>query len=439
MDSDSSGDAPQPRPVSVARSTLLVMVVRAGSRAVSFVVLILLARSMGSDTFGDFVYVVNWLVILEMPGTLGLQHAALRFGAEYTTTRQWGKLQGYLRWSARTVATASVVVGLLLGAWIVLFGANLSTSLRASLWIAAVALPLTSVWQLALNMLRTQGKMVFPEVLNGSRPLFLGAAVLVFSATARDLTAPWGMAFHGLWIAAGLGLATWALSRALPRAVFTSSRVYDTRTWLRTAIPMFGTLALNGIIQRSDTAMVGAIRGTEQAGFYRGAVGIAELVVFGLAAVVTVVAPTLAGLSASNSQAALRRTVRRAARFALALTLPAVAAIVAFGHPVLGLFGEGFEDAYVPLLILAAGQVVNAFSGPVGELLNMAGQERIVTGTFAVWAAANIALNAALIPLFGLEGAAAATSASIIGWNASLVFFSIKRLDVNPTAIAPAR
>jgi len=55
--------------------------------------------------------------------------------------------------------------------------------------------------------------------------------------------------------------------------------------------------------------------------------------------------------------------------------------------------------------------------GSVGALLNMTGHERDTLRGVAIAAVANVVLGLALIPLFGLEGAALATAATLIIWN----------------------
>jgi O-antigen/teichoic acid export membrane protein len=74
-------------------------------------------------------------------------------------------------------------------------------------------------------------------------------------------------------------------------------------------------------------------------------------------------------------------------------------------------------EAYTFLVILAIGQLANAFAGPVLNILNMTGYEKSARNTMLVMATANIALNAMLIPPYGPLGAAIATSITMVGWN----------------------
>ena len=126
-----------------------------------------------------------------------------------------------------------------------------------------------------------------------------------------------------------------------------------------------------------------------------------------------VVAPYAARLNAQGDQQKLQKLVRRTAQSAVAFALPVVVLLAVAGDRLLiTLFGSEFAGAYWPLLILALGQLANAGFGATGMLLNMTGFERDVTRVVAIAAGLNVVLNLALIPIFGVIGAAIATSVS---------------------------
>ena len=88
-----------------------------------------------------------------------------------------------------------------------------------------------------------------------------------------------------------------------------------------------------------------------------------------------------------------------------------------FGYVVLGIFVSDFTAGYVALLVLLAGQLINAVSGPVGYVMTMTGHQHRAARIIGVCAFVNIVLNAMLIPLFGMSGAASATAITTAMWN----------------------
>ena len=85
--------------------------------------------------------------------------------------------------------------------------------------------------------------------------------------------------------------------------------------------------------------------------------------------------------------------------------------LIGFGDELLRLFGEGFETAYLPLLILLFGEFVAAATGPVGFFLTMTGRQLTATRIEAAASVIAVALALVLIPRDGILGAAIAVSA----------------------------
>lgn len=97
-------------------------------------------------------------------------------------------------------------------------------------------------------------------------------------------------------------------------------------------------------------------------------------------------------------------------------------------------FGSLYETAYIPLIILLVGQLINSGAGSVGLLLNMSGYERETARGMMVAAVLNVVLNLLLIPLWGINGSSLATSVSLIVWNVLLWWAVRKRLGINSLA-----
>jgi O-antigen/teichoic acid export membrane protein len=159
-------------------------------------------------------------------------------------------------------------------------------------------------------------------------------------------------------------------------------------------------------------------------GLYRIVFKVATLVTFAQAALNTVVAPMISALR--NERDELYEMVDKVAQLNLFTAGSIFLIVLFFGSSLIGIFGvESPSDAYPWLILLAIGQLTNAFAGPVMNILNMTGYEKSARNTMLVMAVLNIILNFLLIPQRGPAGAAVATTATMIGWNvwaAALVF-----------------
>src|SRR5436309_16096883 len=111
---------------------------------------------------------------------------------------------------------------------------------------------------------------------------------------------------------------------------------------------------------------------------------------------------------ATGDRARLSAYVAHAMKWTFWPSLAATAVLLAFGKPLLWLFGPQFVAGYDIMFIAAVGLVVRSAIGPVERLLNMLGHQHICALAYALAFAMNVVLCIALVPRFGGPGAAAA-------------------------------
>ena len=123
------------------------------------------------------------------------------------------------------------------------------------------------------------------------------------------------------------------------------------------------------------------------------------------------------------------------ARITSVIALSIFVLIFLFSNDLLTLFGNEFIAGKKALMILCAGQLFNIFAGSVGILLVMTGYERETVICLGIGVGVNIVMNILLIPRWGIEGTAVATTAGIMVWNILMIYFVYKRLKIYPTAL----
>jgi O-antigen/teichoic acid export membrane protein len=124
------------------------------------------------------------------------------------------------------------------------------------------------------------------------------------------------------------------------------------------------------------------------------------------------------------------------------LFFPALIVAIALGlgtDLVLGLFGEEFKAARWETIILSCGQLVNVGAGSVGYLMQMTGHHRECAWVFCFSAVLNIIFNGILIPIFGILGAAIATTLCMALWNIWLHQLVVSKIGVRPSIISAFR
>jgi O-antigen/teichoic acid export membrane protein len=173
--------------------------------------------------------------------------------------------------------------------------------------------------------------------------------------------------------------------------------------------------ALFLVNSRTDLILLGAIKGTHEAGIYAVAARAAELVSFFLVVVNIAIGPRIAQLHQRADNAQLQALAKTAARYIFVVgALLATVAIGGAGFLLRHLYGTAFAGAATSLRILALAQLLCALAGPVGILLNMTEHTAASARAFALSAALNVAMILALVPPFGAVGAATATGISTV-------------------------
>jgi O-antigen/teichoic acid export membrane protein len=244
------------------------------------------------------------------------------------------------------------------------------------------------------------------------------------------------MALHVLAAALTFAAGVLMLLRALPPEVRSASSGYEVRAWCTSIIPLSLISGMHLINNQASILLLGLLSTNEQVGIYRVAQQAASLAAFTLSVVNIVIAPQITRLYHIGDMGRLQRMVTWSARVILAASLPVVAALTVFGSHLLRLtFGEEYVGGAVSLAILCMGQLVNAAMGSVGLLLNMTGHERDTAKAMMAAAIGNIILNLTLIPIFNIEGAAAASAVCLAGWNIYLYRQVRRRLGINSFAV----
>ncbi|MEE8320830.1 MAG: MATE family efflux transporter [Gammaproteobacteria bacterium] len=123
--------------------------------------------------------------------------------------------------------------------------------------------------------------------------------------------------------------------------------------------------------------------------------------------------PRIAAAHSRRDANRVRQELKQARIFSALVYLPFLLVCMLFGQQVLAIFGEAFIDSGDILMILAAGQLVNALTGMPGLHLNMIGKSRLEL--YMALVALTIGMPLCLIGgiSFGMVGLAAGFSLTI--------------------------
>jgi O-antigen/teichoic acid export membrane protein len=193
------------------------------------------------------------------------------------------------------------------------------------------------------------------------------------------------------------------------------SNKFEILVQVRAALPFMWLSALYLVNNRADLIMLGSLRGAYEAGIYAVASRAGEFVTFIAVAANMVLAPQIARLHHKGDKNLLQRMLSGAILRVSLLTLPLACIFIIAAHPLLFyLYGQAYTAGTLAMQILVGAQTFGVITGPKGLVLNMAGYEKLSALGTGLSVITNIILNAILIPLYGVNGAAIATSMTMV-------------------------
>ncbi|MFU8873293.1 lipopolysaccharide biosynthesis protein [Micromonospora sp. SL4-19] len=168
------------------------------------------------------------------------------------------------------------------------------------------------------------------------------------------------------------------------------------------------------VVQRLDIVLLSALRGPADAALYTAATRFLALGQLSGTALSSSVQHRLAAALARDDRAGAGELYQAATSWLVLLSWPVYLVFAAFAGPMLALFGAGYGVARPVVVLLALTMLVATGCGMVDVVLNMAGRTTWTFYNAMAATAINVLANVALIPVYGIVGAALAWTAAIL-------------------------
>lgn len=406
----------------------------------AFALSALLARLLGPAGYGAYATVIAAVAILGIPAQLGVPTLILRETARAGAMHDWRAVGALWRWGRRTTTLTSValcIAGLCAGQ---AFLAHRHPSEALAYGLGLLLIPLVAMTNLHGAIVQGLGRPALGQAPETTiRPAVAIAILGTLALTASGPLSP--VAAVGSTVAASgialvCSLALYRRTRPHPTMADAPADARMPAAWLRASLPLAVVAAMQVVNQQTSPLLLSLLASGREAGVYRAVTQLGTLLIFVQTAVALGLAPRIAALHRRGDRDALQALATSAARLTLLVALPGALVFVVFGREALGLiFGAQFASGAGPLAILALGQLFNAACGLVVSLLNMTGHARYAAGGMAVAAGSNLVLHLALVPHFGMAGAAIASAVSIVLWNIALSYSVFRTLGIVSPAI----
>ncbi|MEO1406163.1 MAG: oligosaccharide flippase family protein, partial [Pseudomonadota bacterium] len=237
-----------------------------------FLLAVVLARVLGANGYGTYLFALAIAQMLAMPSMMGLPALLMRQIAIYASEERYELINGIVRWGLKLVLIATFVVSLGFGAFVLSksITSGRPTSLELYVWIVPFVLA-TGLMSWASAILHGFQRPFWASLPDGTiRPLLLLGAVAAF-ASLGQLTPISAMGLH---VAATTMAFVWAAIMVwrycdLGGEVHLGARAdSDQRAWFSSLWPLFLTVAAATINSKLDLVMLGALRPSGDVALY---------------------------------------------------------------------------------------------------------------------------------------------------------------------------
>lgn len=386
-------------------------------RGLDFIKQIAMARLLGPDAFG--LYAIGWniLRIIGILAPLGLHNGVVHFGTPF-----WRKDNPALR----NILSRSVILSFAIGWGVTAVLLILAPWLTTDVFkepeflplfrVFALMLPFMGALRVAANATRITQRMIFSvaseEIAQGALNL---ALFIVFYLVGWRLFG--AIVATVLSFALAFGLSLYFLRRLFAPAFVEPSRTaVSNQALLAYSLPtalagMFGV-----IINRIDRLFLGFYWPSEEVGIYQAAAQLSIIMALVLNAFNMILMPMIAEQYHKRDMKQLEELFRVNTKWGIYCVVPVVLTILFASSDVMTvLFGVEYEAGATALLILTIGQFINIATGATGTILIMTGQQSAWFRLSVLITVVNLTLNMTLIPRWGMNGAAVATSTTVGG------------------------
>lgn len=416
--------------------SLASLVIKVATAGLTYLAYVILSRSMDPVEYGYFALGLSLATLLSIGASMGQQTAILRFWPEETVAGRRDRALNALRSGAALtiIAGAVITAGLCLASVVVeLLGSGPVAHLLAG---AALILPM-GLAEYFSSALRAQGSVwtaLAPRDLlwRGALPVVVLAAgaagVVLVGWTALALTA--------LLLIGALALQVWIARRRTYEIMpgMAGLPAYWAERGTATRWFLLGTVVDSAALN-VDIILVGLFVAPDSAGIYFNAFRTAGLLTLFMFAITLVVAPMVAQHYHAGEMRKAQAVTALCAWAGFLFSLVVFVGFVVFGDRLLGLFGATHADGTTVLILLSIGLLFDAATGPSRIVMMMTGHERDYVRIFGSIMLLGILVQVAVIPAFGLVGAAAVNMGSRILAQLAIAWWSRRRIGLDTSLL----
>ena len=404
-------------------------IIRIGGQIMGFLMSFLIAYFYGAQGLGNFLLAFIVLRIFSMIAKLGIDTSSIRFIASFVKQGKWQSIKLFRKKILFLVSFTSILASILMYFLAEIIGSLINVEIKYIELASFFILPMT-FFMLHYQSLRGLKRIAeFSFFYRMSQATFTIVSLFIISIFIKNSNVPIYAYLTSLCIVSILSIVTYKYWFS-KKAILDSSENIENLTLrkiLKISIPLMLAQSVQFIMAWTDKLMIGNMMSAESVAIYGVAFRFSMGASITLMAINSIASPKFAEKFATNNIQGMGKIAMQSAKIIFWTTIPLASILLLFPRFFMGLYGSEFLIGFEALRWLIIGRVVNALSGSVGNVMQMAGQQNSYMNILIIGALINILLNYFLIPIYGINGAALASVFSLSFWNLSMVYIVKRR------------
>jgi O-antigen/teichoic acid export membrane protein len=385
---------------------------KAAITVLNFALVTLAARSLGADTFGTYSLLFSAAGLLGIMATFGQQVLVMRFWSEYLASGRGDLLKGSLIFSGVVCLAGCALLGVPFLLWCA--GTyDTGVAIAAASYLVSLSVVMTTA-----HLIRTA---VGVATGDGYANVLLASPGAVYLGLC--LSMGWTAELFVLFavMAAGAVMAVMIHLRALYHALLIAfpdiARVrpaFHVSVWANSSIRLWASNSLEAANQYLDVLIVGYLMDPVTAGAYFVLTRVANVISVASDAIHMFCTRHIPELYFRKQFLQLNAILDTVAWMTLIVIVGSVAAIAVGGHWLLAIFNNAYVGYHGALIVLSIGAASLAAAGPSSSILMLTGHESRYLAIIAATVLLRVVGFVMLVPLFGISGAVAAVTVSLL-------------------------
>ena len=405
------------------RGSGLSLFLRFGGLMSGYLLTLIIANLFGADGLGDYVLSITVLRLFTLLSKLGLDTTSIKFIASFASQNKWTSIFKFRNKVVFILIISSIFFSILLYTLSQPIADLINAQVKYIKLNSFFILPM-SFFMLHYQSLRGLKRIAeFSFFYRMSQSLFTVVSVLIIYYFIQDNEVPIYAYLVSLLLVSVLAFLSFRynLNKKSYGKESAEMQILKYSQILKISIPLMFAQSVQFIMAWTDKLMLGSMTTIVDVGVYHTAFKLSMFAAVALMSVNSIASPKFAEMFAKKDFLGLKKVVHQSTKMIFWSSFPLVIVFFMFPDFLLGLFGEEFKVGVTAFIFLSCGRLISSFSGSVGNILQMTGNQNIYAIILLIGAILNVVLNLILIPLYGINGAAIASMSSLIVWNLSMV------------------